>query len=130
MVRQKTTSWVGWVYFASALMALLGGLQIISGLTAIFHDEFFIVTQDKLIALDFTTWGWINLLIGLGVVTVGISLAIGKTWAQIVALILTVVSALASIAFLPAYPLWSIASLVIAGLVLYAIAMHGDEVTA
>lgn len=128
MAKREVTNWVGWVYFASALLALLGGLQMISGLTGIFSNDFFIVTEDKLVAFDYTTWGWINLIIGTTLVLVSISLAIGKVWAQVVAIALTVISALASVAFMPAYPLWSIINLVIAGFVIYAIAMHGDEV--
>jgi len=126
--REQATAWVGWVYFASAMLIVLGGLQAISGLTGIFSNDFFVATEEGLIFFNYTTWGWINLVLGVGLVLVGAFLAAGKLWAQIAAIVLGVLSAIASIAFLPAYPWWSFISLVVTGLVIYAITLHGDEV--
>ncbi len=128
MAKNQTTKWVGWVYFASALLLVLGGLQIVSGLTAVFSNDFYVVTEAGLVAFNYTTWGWINIALGVGIFATGAAVAAGKTWARLIATALAVLSAIATIAFLPAYPLWSIISLVITGFVIYALALHGDEV--
>lgn len=127
-VKQKDVSgWAGWIYFASFMLMLLGGLQILSGLAGIFNDEFFVVTANSLMVFDFTIWGWINLLLGIGLVVVGIALLAGNIWARIIATGLTVLSAIAQLGFINAYPLWSIIALIIDGLVIYALTMHGGE---
>ena len=51
----------------------------------------------------------------------------GAAWARIFAIVLVVLNMLDSLAFMSAYPLWSIIALVIDGLVLYALTMHGAE---
>jgi hypothetical protein len=128
MARAKQqTGWVGWVYFASLMMTLLGGMQIIAGLTALFKDDFYLVTQQHLIAFNYTTWGWINIVIGALIFCAGLALMSGKMWGRVIGGILAVMSALTNLAFLNAYPLWSIIALIIDGCVIYALAVHGAE---
>lgn len=128
LTHSERSAWVGWVYFASALLMVAGGFQIIAGLAGIFNSDYFIVTQSGLVALDFTTWGWIHLILGAALVAAGVGLYSGKTWARVFAIIVTVLAMIDNIAFMSAYPLWSITALVIGGLVLYAITTHGKEV--
>lgn len=126
--RDGRTGWAGWVYFASALLMVAGGFQIIAGLAGIFSSDYFLVTQAGLLALDFTSWGWIHLLLGAGLVAAGIGLYSGTTWARVVAVVFTVLAMIDNLAFMNAYPLWSIVALVINVLVLYAVTTHGAEV--
>jgi len=62
---REVTGWVGWAYFAGFMMLLIGAFQIIMGLTALLNDNFYIAQQGRLLALDFTQWGWIHLLYGI-----------------------------------------------------------------
>ena len=55
----------GGIVFAACVLTLVGVFQVIAGLTAIFDDEFFVVTRDYTFDLDTTAWGWLHLLIGL-----------------------------------------------------------------
>lgn len=128
MVERRSTAWVGWIYFASVLMILAGGLNIIAGLTGIFNGDFYASVNGHLIVFDYSTWGWIHLILGAGVLAAGIGLIQGQTWARVTATVVVVISMLANIAFLPVYPWWSTIVLVIDALVLYAVTMHGDEV--
>lgn len=131
MVKNKPTGWIGWVYFTAALLIIIGGVQIIAGLTGIFNPNFYAITQTgALIAFNFTTWGWVHLLLGIGVLASGVGLAMGRTWAQVTGGMLVVLVAIAQLAFIAVYPFWSIAVLVISGFVLYAITVHGNEVKA
>lgn len=125
--RSEPTGWVGWVYFAGALLLALGGLQIIAGLVALFKQDFYVATQSGLIAFNYTTWGWVHLILGVVAMLTAFGLWTGATWARMVAVIATVLVMIDQLAFLSAYPLWSIVGLVISGFVLYAITMHGSE---
>jgi hypothetical protein len=129
-VDREVTGWVGWVYFASMMMLILGGLQAINGLVAIFHQDFFVAGPHGLVVFNYTAWGWLNLFYGLILMAAGAALTTGRMWARVVASILVVLSAIANLAYLPAYPIWSIIALVIDGLVLYALTVHGSEVRA
>lgn len=123
----KVSGWIGWIFFASAMLVLVGGLHVISGLTGIFNNDFYVVTNNNLVVLNTTTWGWIHLFIGVVLIAAGAALAAGKMWARVVALFVAVLSALANITWLPVYPIWSVIALVIDGLVIYAVATHGSE---
>jgi hypothetical protein len=124
----EVSGWVGWIFFAATMLMLLGGLQIISGLVAIFNSEFYVVTANNLIVLNLTAWGWIHMGIGAVLIAAGLGLVTGQTWARIVAVAAAVVSALANLSFLPVYPVWSIIALTIDAFVIYAVTMHGNEV--
>lgn len=123
----NVTGWVGWVYFAGALMLVSGVFQGIMGLTALLNDKVFLVTPDKLAVLDYTQWGWVHLALGVILLTAGMSVINGGTWGRVVGVLLASLSLVANFMFLPAYPLWSIVVLVINVLVMYALLVHGDE---
>ncbi len=127
MAKKNPTGWVGWVYFAGTMLLVVGGLEVINGLVGIFRKSFYVVTETHLIALNYTAWGWISLIVGLLLILTGLGLWAGSTWARIVALLLVVLSMLHNIAFITAYPLWSTTALIIDGLIIYALTAHGGE---
>jgi len=125
---RQVTGWVGWVYFASFLLILGGVFQVIMGFTALLNDQFYVVTNNNLIAFDITTWGWIHLLLGLVMVIIGISLFAGRTWARVTAIILASLNFIGQFAFIGVYPWWSVTAMILDILVIYALTVHGDEV--
>ena len=126
--RNQSTGWVGWIYFASLMMMLVGGFGAITGLVALFKNDFYLVTERALLVFSYTTWGWIHLLLGLVVFSAGVALMNGATWARLVGIFLAGLSLFANMAFLSAYPFWSILMIVIDVLIIYALTVHGGEV--
>jgi hypothetical protein len=125
----NSSGWVGWAYFAGFMMMFLGIFQSIAGLTAIFNDDYYLVTQNRLVAFDFTAWGWIHLLIGILVFFAGLELLrSGAVWARLIAVLLAGLSLIANISFMDAYPLWSISMAIVDVLVIYALTVRGGEV--
>lgn len=124
---KQVTGWVGWIYFAGFMMLILGILQMIAGLTALLNDQYYLVGRDSLLVFDFTTWGWIHMLVGLVVTLAGTAVIGGHLWGRIVAVFLVTLSIIANFVFLPAYPLWSLTIIVIDILIIYALTVHGRE---
>ena len=78
---RTTSGWaMGLVTFAGALMLMAGVFQAISGLAAIFDDEFFVVTQNYVFDLDASAWGWVHLLLGLVLAFAGWAVFSGAAW--------------------------------------------------
>lgn len=125
--RQEVTGWVGWVYFAGFMMLMAGIFQTVLGLTALLNDKFYLALQGRLLVFDFTTWGWIHLLLGIVIIVAGTSLFSGRMWARAVGVVLASLSLLAQFAYVSAYPVWSIILMVISVLVIYALTVHGGE---
>lgn len=128
--QKDVTGWVGWVYFAGMLMILIGIFQAIAGLVALLKDSYFLVTNQGLVAFDYTTWGWIHLILGVVIAAAGAAVVNGRSWGRVIAVILVSLSALSHFLFMPAYPIWSIIALVIDIILLYALIVHGAEAEA
>jgi hypothetical protein len=126
---REPTAWAGFVVFGGIMMLMLGGFQAFEGFVAILKNDYYYVTRNGLLlSIDYTAWGWIHLLIGLIAVVAGLGVLAGQTWARVVGIIIAVISALANIAFLSAYPIWSTIVIACDVLVIYALAVHGREV--
>lgn len=124
------TGWVGWIAFAGVMMTLLGTFHVMQGLGALFKDEYFQVGQSELtIHVDYTAWGWIHIVGGLVIAAAGFALFAGKVWARVVGVLVAMLSAIVNVAFLAAYPIWSVTMIAIDLLVIWALTVHGHEVT-
>lgn len=125
----EATEWVSWIFFAAAIMVLVGAFHAIAGLVAIFDDDYYDVGRNDLVVhVSYGAWGWTHLVAGSVVVAAGIFLLAGHVWARVVAVILTALSAVLNIAFLSASPVWSAIIIGLDVIVIYAICVHGDEV--
>jgi hypothetical protein len=116
------------VAFAGIMLALIGFMDILQGVTALFNDEYFAVRGGDLLVLDFTAWGWITLIWGAALVAAGFGLLSGRGGARIFALIVVFINMLVQIAFLAAYPIWSAIIIALDVFVLYALTARWDEV--
>lgn len=111
----------GVVTFAGVMLVTVATFQILEGIAAIAKDEVFVAGIDYVYKFDVTTWGWIHVVLGAIGLATGIGLLAGQTWARITGIALAVVGALASFAFLPYYPLWSILVIAFYILVMWAL---------
>ncbi|MGP4110376.1 DUF7144 family membrane protein [Streptomyces sp. 4N509B] len=117
----------GWLAFAGVLILTLGVIHVINGLTALGKDEYYQVSSDGLLVWDFTAWGWLWLILGVVQILVGLGVLRGNAAARAAGVVLTAIAVIGQIAFLAAFPLWSLVVIGIGLLVLYAlIAPPGD----
>ena len=125
---EAPSGWVGWIAFAAVMMIMLGCFHAIQGLVALFDDKKFLIADSGLtVSVDYTAWGWIHLIGGIIIALAGISLFAGRMWARIVGVVLAFISAIANIAFLSAYPIWSAIMIVLDVLIIWALTVHGAE---
>jgi hypothetical protein len=124
----ETSGWVGWVIFASMMMIVVGSFQVILGLTALLNSDYYLVGSNGLVLdIDYTAWGWTHLAFGALSVAAAFGLLAGQMWARVVGIALATLSAIVNLAFIAAYPVWSITVIALDVLVIYAIAVHGRE---
>jgi hypothetical protein len=124
----EVTGWVAWVVFAGVVMLINGAFSAIAGLVALFEDDYYLVRPNGLVVnVDYTTWGWVHLLIGILIAAAGIGALLGQTWARVVGVVMASVSAIVNFAFLAAYPFWSTIVIALDVFVIYALVVHGRE---
>ena len=106
---EDVSGWaLGAIAFAATIMTMVGVFQVITGLVAVFNDEFFVVTRNYTFDLDVSAWGWIQLIVGIVSIAVGFGLYSRAPWAGITAPVLASLSAIANFFFIPYYPIWAL----------------------
>ncbi|MDQ5972130.1 MAG: hypothetical protein QG553_289 [Patescibacteria group bacterium] len=123
----QPSGWVGWVYFAGILLLVRAFFEAFLGIVSLTRSSFYVVTESHLAVFNFTAWGWGQLVLAMILLFAGFSVLSGHMFGRVVAVIVTTLSMLTSMAFIPAYPVWSLAAIAIDVLVLYALIVHGGE---
>lgn len=127
----EPTGWVGWMVFGGVTMIVLGAFQVIQGLVAVFNDRYYLVGPNSLVVhVDYTTWGWVHFGIGCAILIVGLGVMTGAMWARALGIAVAAISAILNLAFIAAYPVWSVIIIALDVLVIYALAVHGREMKA
>ncbi|MFA1538960.1 DUF7144 family membrane protein [Actinomadura monticuli] len=111
----------GWLTFAGTLTLVIGAFNIIDGLVALLRDDYFLVGENRILVFDYTAWGWIWLFLGIAQVAVGAGIVAGKMWARAVGVFFAVVAAIGHLAFLQAFPIWSVLTIALCVLLIYAL---------
>ncbi len=123
------TSWVSVVVFAGVLLLTLGAFQVTEAAVALYREEFFMVTRNGLVLeLDYATWGWTHLVLGLLAVAAGTGVLLGWLWARILGVLITFLGALLHFMFLAASPLWCSILICMDVLIIFALCAHGRDV--
>jgi len=117
----------GLIYFASAVLVIVGVFHALAGLTALLDDSFYQVPRAYAFETSVTTWGWVHLIGGFAFVTAGFFLLTGNLLARIIAVFAAMVSAVASFWSIPYYPVWNILILALDIAVIWAIVAHGHQ---
>ncbi len=123
------SAWVGWIGFAGVIMTILGTFHIIEGLVALFNDDYLLVGKSGLVIdVDYTAWGWVHLIGGVIVLVAGLCVFAGQVWARAVGTVIALLSAVLNLAFLSAYPVWSLIMIGLAVVVILALTVHGSDI--
>ncbi|HSR26763.1 MAG TPA: hypothetical protein VLW53_24655 [Candidatus Eisenbacteria bacterium] len=123
---EPSTGWTGWVIFAGIMMIVIGTFNALDGLVALLSSDYFAAEKDLLIS-NFTAWGWLMLVFGVLVLFAGFGVLAGQTWARVVGVLLAVLNAVAHVAFLAAFPVWSTLVIGLDVVLIYALTAHGRE---
>ncbi|MBP2479323.1 hypothetical protein JOF53_008195 [Crossiella equi] len=123
----RMTAWTGWIGFAGIMMIMMGAFNAVEGLVALVWRDYYVVGPENLLVFNLTGWGWVHLLIGALVAVTGGALLSGQRWARPVTVLLVCLNALAQLAFMSVYPLWSMVVIALCVIVIWAIVVHGDD---
>lgn len=113
---------------AGVLLIVAGAFQALEGLAAIVRNDLLVLTQDYAYKFSISSWGWVHLLLGLGLAAVGVAILSGAIWARIVGIGLAAISAIAQFLWLPYYPVWAILVIALDVGVIWALTVHDPRV--
>ena len=131
MSQNEPSGWaIGWALFAAVVLITVGCFQVIAGISAIAKDDVIVKTPNYIFDLDVTQWGWVHLILGAILILSGLGIMTGNVLARTVGVFVAALSAIANFAFIPYYPVWSIAIIAIDIAVIWALTAHGRDVVA
>ena len=109
IVTGPKAAWAGGLtLFAGIVLIMMGFLEFLEGLSAVFSDDVFVRTPQYVFTLNLTAWGWVHMVFGVAAILVGASLFLGRTWALVAGIVIAVLSAVSNFLFIPQSP-WALA---------------------
>lgn len=117
----------GWTVFAGVVMLIIGSLDALYGLAAILNDEVVVVGGHGVILADFTTWGWIHLILGSLVALTGLGLFAGMSAARWAAIFFVTINAVTQIVWFTAAPLWAMLIIFLDVVVIYQLTARWED---
>ena len=79
------SAWTGWVIFAGFVLIVVGCINAIQGLVAIFKHTVYVLPSSQLVVTtDYKAWGWTLLIWGIIMALAGLGLFSGKRLGAVV----------------------------------------------
>jgi len=127
----NSKSMAGWIGFAGILIVIVGTLDFIQGLIALFDDKYYVVSPTGFLVVDLTGWGWIMVIWGVLLVLAGLGLLAGQGWARWFTIVVVGLNFIAQLGFLgnSQYPLWSLTVMALNVIILFALTARWSEST-
>ncbi|HYX76885.1 MAG TPA: hypothetical protein VE757_06895 [Gaiellaceae bacterium] len=106
------------------MLGLGGTFAVLEGILAIANSRVY-TGHSPFVFSNLNTWGWIVLLLGVGMLLAAFGLFSGSELARWFGVIVASINAIGQLYYVPAYPFWSLTMftvdiLIIYGLVAYA----------
>ena len=126
-----TAGWVvGLSLFAGIMMMITGLFNAMEGIVALARNEIYAITPRYIFAFDLTTWGWIQLILGILVLAAGVGVMTGQLWGRVVGITIAALTMLANFAFIPYYPIWPLMIIALNVFVIWALCVYDRDAAA
>ena len=106
---------------------MAAGFNIVDGLVAIAEPRHFFVTESGVLIDNYDAFGVVLLIVAGFQLLIGFGILALQRWAQVVGIIVAIISAVVTLAYFKHYPAWSAIILVLDAIILYALTVYGDE---
>ena len=116
-------SWAGWVAFAGWVMVIIAAIDFFEGMIAAIRGQYYLWGSNQIIVFDMRTWGWLTMIWAVVVGIAGLGLLSGASWARWFTIIVGSINFIQQLGFggNANYPLWTLTSLVLTGVVLWVL---------
>ncbi|MGI9642039.1 MAG: DUF7144 family membrane protein [Acidimicrobiia bacterium] len=123
-----TSKTSGWVVFAAVVTAIAALSNFVFGLSLLLNDTWVVLTSDALLVFNLTTAGVIFLLFAAFQLVIALALFSGDLWARVLGILGASLGIITHMTFMSIYPQWAWLIIGTDVLVIYALAVHGNDV--
>jgi hypothetical protein len=117
---------LGFIFFASVLLAMVGFFNLIYGIAAIANSHVFVANAHYVFG-SLRSWGWITLILSVLLLIAAGGVLAGNQLARWFAVAMVGLNAINQMFFLPAYPFWSLTIIAIDVVALYGLCAYGSR---
>jgi hypothetical protein len=118
----------GWLFFAGTILGVAGIMRLFDALWAFRYDG---VIPDELegaiLGDSLTSYGWLWLVVGLILIGASFGVLNRSQFARWIGIIAGAVMTITAFWWMPFYPVWSLAYVLLGVLVIYGLAAHGGR---
>jgi hypothetical protein len=115
----------GWLTFAAIVLVFAGIMKIFDSIWAFRANNVVKSLPKATLGSDLKNYGWYWLILGILLIVAGFGVLARSQIARWFAIVVVSVAAIASMAWMPYYPIWALTYVGIAVLVIYGLAAHG-----
>jgi hypothetical protein len=119
----------GWLFFAGTVLGIAGIMRFFDALWAFRYDG---VVSDNLegalLGTSLSTYGWVWLVVSAILFFASFAVLTRSQIARWVGIIAAALLVISAFWWMPFYPVWSLAYVVIGNLVIYGLAVYGGRV--
>ena len=119
--------WSGWVTFGALVLVMLGCINALQGLLALFDEGYFVARGEELVLVSYDAWGAVLILWGIALLLVGAGLNARREWARWAAIVVVMVDMILQVGFLPSSPLLALFLITLDVIVVFALTVRWDE---
>jgi len=109
---------------AGVLMIMSGLFSFLAGLGMVVRRAFFTNPANYPYHWATTSWGWLELILGVVVFAAGVCVLLGMTWARVVGIVLATFVAVSGFLTIPLFPLWGITLVAVNMFIIWALMSH------
>jgi hypothetical protein len=113
----------GWLTFAGVMFLIAATFNTVYGISALVNDDYFAV--DELLFGDLSMWGVLYLIVAASQVVAALLVFARSAIGAILGIFIAGLNATVALVSIGAYPIWSITVMVVDGLIIYGLAVHG-----
>jgi hypothetical protein len=117
----------GWLAFAAAMLAIGGVFKIFDALWAFKYDDDYPQLQTILFERDLAAWGWVWLIVGVLLLVTAACVVTGSAWARWFGIVAAAVAAITFMPWIYYNALWTMLSVSLMILTIYALAAHAGR---
>jgi hypothetical protein len=114
----------GLTLFAGVVLITVGAFQFFQGLAAVLKGDFYVIAPENIYEFSVGGWGWVHLLLGIGLAVTGYFILAGRTWAKVLGIAVAAVSAVSNFLFIPYYTLWAVVIIALDVAVIWALTTY------
>jgi len=115
----------GWLLFSAMMFFASSAVNAIYGVTALVKDSHF--QADELLFGNLSLWGAIYLCFAAAALLAAFLILFNKALGSVLGVGLALLHGTLALLSIGAYPVWSVLMLVIDGLIIYGLTVHGFE---